>query len=442
MSFATFCPPSASTVSAHDLPEVEFAEWTGDDSPTEAVAVDPIIRAEFMAPRKQLLDRIRSASRGDAVRLSVNGSVDFSALFGSKEIPEGKAGVDSAGKPCGETVPAHWSTPEYRVELRDDWQRSGELAAVIPADRIVKILAKVKSDDTVKVTLTHDPDKKTSMVRIATGRTDFHLEADAVEFPDDLEVSGPQAIVSAAELLRGIEQTEYAADVESTRYALGGILVEFRGGILSLAATDSRRLAVVSLTAAVGPDVQGVIPAKAIADIARQLKGQSGDVTLTLADPASHSYGGAAAFSVECAEWTVKGQCVDGRFPDYRQVIPTNWNGTATLDRAEFLESLEAAMMVTSEESRGVDFTFDPDRLTLSASAAGVGSAAVGMPAKLEAIDERPDAITLDPRYVIDYVKRQDANEVQLSFLDHESAILIEAIGGARYISMPLSRDR
>ena len=73
-----------------------------------------------------------------------------------------------------------------------------------------------------------------------------------------------------------IRRTVFATDVESTRYALGGILVELKGETATLAATDTRRLAVVrGPCAASGPggveNPAPVVPSKAVALIERSL---------------------------------------------------------------------------------------------------------------------------------------------------------------------------
>jgi DNA polymerase III subunit beta len=451
MSFAMLCRPSVvQSVPAGwesvetSVPDVEFAEWKGDDSPVPPVAVDPITLAQFTADRKELLNRIKAAAKGDAVRLSINGRVDFSVLFGSRECCATKAGIDSEGKPVGETVPAHWSEPEYRLELRDFFDRSGELSAVIPFKRIQQILTKAKGDELVKVELTRHSETGESSVIVRTGNSEFTLAAETAEFPEAEAWSGPSAKLQAASLLAAIEQTAYATDVESTRYALGGVLVELSQGNLTLAATDSRRLAVITIPAECEATAHGVIPASSIEQIAKQLKATDGVVTLSIGcHDGKHPEGETAdRFRVECDQWEVSGMLLQGRFPDYRMIIPTQWANVVKLNRAAFLESLETVQLVTTEESRGVDFTFASDRLTLSAKAAGVGSAKVDLPAEFGDAANIPEAITFDPRYVVDYVKRQSADVVCLALIDSGSAAMMECEGGGRYLLMPLTPDR
>lgn len=430
MSFATFCRPSAVVQS---VPEVEFAEWREPEAASEIpAALSTRITATVLAPRKELLDRLKTAAKGDGVRLSVNGSVDLSILYGSKYFPP-REKTDHADASDG-----GFSPPDHTLELRDSWERSGELAEIVPAARLSAILAKSKCDS-VRLELFRDSETGDHGCIVRTDKSEFTLPTDDGEFPaDDAIDTQSVVLVDAADLLRAILQTEYATDCESTRYALGGVSVELAADGVTMAATDSRRLAKISVPAQPADGFQpinGVIPWQAMQLLAAQLKKTSGPVAVALS---------ADRFAAESESWTVAGRLLDGRFPDYHRIIPTQFNHLVKFNRAELLESLETVQLATDEESRGVDFTFHPSHCELTAKTSTGCAGRVSVPTETadECGEPAAHAITFDPRYIVDYVKRQSAEFVVMATIDHESAGVIEADGGATYVVMPLGRGK
>ena len=101
---------------------------------------------------------------------------------------------------------------------------------------------------------------------------------------------------------------------------------------------------------------------------------------------------------------------------------------------------MRQAQIVTSEESRGVDFTFGEGSLVLSGQTAEVGQSRVELPI---AYDGQPIAITLDPRFVIDFLKVLDAEKTfRIDLQDSDAAAVCTTDDGYGYVIMPLARDR
>src|SRR5690606_31930425 len=127
------------------------------------------------------------------------------------------------------------------------------------------------SDDTVTIEAGDDA------LQVECGQSHFRLSiSDPAEFPDVPGFTETQySSIPAAAFKQGIQRTLFAADVESSRYALGGVLLDFAAGGLTLAATDSRRLAVCqvpcSSSGEATGDTQAVVPSKAMSMIERSL---------------------------------------------------------------------------------------------------------------------------------------------------------------------------
>ena len=172
-------------------------------------------------------------------------------------------------------------------------------------------------------------------------------------------------MVAAADLKKLIRRTIFATDVESTRYALGGVLVELTAESIAMVGTDGRRLARMSAPADAennppAPAGFPVIPVKALKLIERNLADDDPPVHLTIQS------GTAVLMRTESA--VIYSRLVEGRFPRYQDVFPANVEVKIPLEAGPLRLAVEQASIVTSEESRGVDFQF------------GCGSAAADQP--------------------------------------------------------------
>ena len=177
-------------------------------------------------------------------------------------------------------------------------------------------------------------------------------------------------VVAAADLRRLIRRTSFATDVESTRYALGGVLLELTPESIAMVGTDGRRLARASGPAeveggATTPGGNPVIPVKALKLIERNLDDDDPPVHIAIQSN--------TAALIRTDRAVIYTRLVEGRFPRYQDVFPANVEVKIPMEVGPLLSAVEQASIVTSEESRGVDFTFGDGVLRLSSQAADVG---------------------------------------------------------------------
>jgi len=295
---------------------------------------------------------------------------------------------------------------------------------------VISILRELR-DDSVDIEATADA------IWIRSASSEFRLSAeDPAEFPPVAAFSeSSYHVVPAKSLKEMIRRTLFATDVESTRYALGGILLELKDNQLSLAATDSRRLAVVTSNCkSEGEQAEStspVVPAKAMSLIERSITDSEEEVYLAV-----HTND----VVVKCGLSTIYSRLVEGRFPKYQDVIPAQSNATIDMVVEPFYSAVRQAQIVTNDESRGVDFQFADGQLTLSSKAADVGESKVELPISYEGDDV---TITFDPRFVADFLKVLELeSQVQLSLIDSESAAVLRSGEDYTYVIMPLSRER
>ncbi|MFQ5730586.1 MAG: DNA polymerase III subunit beta [Planctomycetaceae bacterium] len=308
-------------------------------------------------------------------------------------------------------------------------EREGE--TLLPTSSLMAILREVQ-DNSVVLELNDDG------ILVQAGHSEFRLQAaDPLEFPP---VAGFEATsfhtLTGSVLREAIRRTVFATDTESTRYALGGVLLDRGGDAITLAATDSRRLAVVRITGksegnAEDGNAAPVIPSKAMQLLERSITEDDQDVSIAVQTNDVLVKSGPAVISA---------RLVEGRFPKYRDVVPDSSTVSVDLSVGPFLSAVRQAQIVTNDESRGVDFTFTDGLLKMDSQAADVGRSTVELPISYDAADL---TITFDPRFVAEFLRvLEPENNVRLDLIDAESAAVFHTDDAYTYVIMPLSRER
>lgn len=233
-----------------------------------------------------------------------------------------------------------------------------------------------------------------------------------------------------------VRRTLFATDTESSRYALGGVLLEMESDKITAVATDGRRLAKMEGPAqSVGGhrtgDATVIVPNRAMQLMERVLT--DGDAEIQVAARSND-------ILVKSPRATIYARLVEGRFPKWRDVFP-NRHGAVQLQTAvgPLYSTLRQAAIVASEESRGIDFTFGDGTLVLNGSTADVGQSRVEMPIPY---DGPTVTVTLDNRFVADFLRVLDPDKpITVDIQDGEAAALFTTDDGYGYVVMPLARD-
>ncbi len=270
-------------------------------------------------------------------------------------------------------------------------------------------------------------------------RSQFRLPAEnPADFPSVTGFEEKSFYEVPARLLRElIRRTAFATDNESSRYALGGVKIEFSEGQITAIGTDGRRLAKmtgpVSTTGEeIDADQSIIVPTRAVQLIERAVAPSDAEVQVAVKG---------SEFLVHTARATISARLLEGRFPDWRKVFPEQ-SGGMKLDLAvgALHSAVRQAAIVTSEESRGIDMTFGEGMLVLSGRAAEVGQSRVELPISY---DGEELTVTLDPKFVIEFLKVLDAEKTfTIEVKDSESAAVCSTDDGYGYVIMPLARDR
>ena len=270
-------------------------------------------------------------------------------------------------------------------------------------------------------------------------RSEFKLPSEnPEEFPTVTQFTEGKYHEVPARLFRElVRRTLFATDNESSRYALGGVLLEMTEKQITAVATDGRRLAKMEGPAAsVGGhntgDTMTIVPSRAMQLMERAITEPDAQVQIAAR---------ANDILVRTPRVTIYSRLVEGRFPRWRDVFPQR-HGTQKIELpvGPTYAAVRQAAIVTDEESRGIDFSFSDGLLTLVGQSAKVGQAHVELPI---AHTGPAVAIMLDPRYMVDFLKVLDAEKTfTLDLEDAEHAAVCTTDDGYGYVIMPLARDR
>ena len=304
-------------------------------------------------------------------------------------------------------------------------------SAVIPVQRLNMILRE-SSDEFLFIE--SDPDKT-----LVTGQSSrFELQSqNPDEFPEVADFEDSDYFEVTAGVMRElIKRTLFATDSESSRYALGGVLLEMEGDSIVAVGTDGRRLAkmqgALSKTGNPSAGSATIVPARAMQLIERILPEDS--VKIQLAARANDLL----IREPGCVFYT---RLVEGRFPKWRDVLPDRADSNRIdIPVGPMYSALRQAAIVSSDESRGVDFTFNQGSLVLSNSTAEVGQSRIEMPVPF---DNDELTITLDHRYVADFLKvLQPDKTFTLDIENGDQAAYCVTDDNYGYVIMPLAKDR
>jgi DNA polymerase-3 subunit beta len=264
----------------------------------------------------------------------------------------------------------HLASTDMELSLRAsvEAQVSDEGVAVVPGRLLHDI---VRSLPDAEVTIEHHPDEAIVVVTAGTANYRLHTYS-AEDFPRLPDIESAQFhAVDRDVLIETVGRVGRSASRDESRPVLTGILVRFEPGKVVMAATDSYRLAVKE-TAVTDPlpDLEAIIPARALQELSR-IAGSSSEIQLGVLD--NHVVFGSDG------SWLTTRR-IDGQFPNYRQLIPEQFEYELALPRDELLDVVRRVSLMAQRNSP-LRLRFADGEVTVSAVTQDVGEARESMPA-------------------------------------------------------------
>ena len=274
---------------------------------------------------------------------------------------------------------------------------------------------------------------------VRCGRSSFTLPTFPLEdYPSLPAMPGSSGTIPGATFATAVAQVAVAAGRDDTLPTLTGVRVEVAGDLVTLAATDRYRLAMREVNwspVRSSLDVQALVPARTLADTAKSLAGAD-VVHLALAE------GGEGLMGFEGDGRRTTTRLLDGEFPKYRALLPTETVTLASIDTADLVEAVKRVALV-AERNTPLRLTFSGAEVTLSA---GTGDEAQASEAVECSLDGDDVEIAFNPQYLLDGLGALDAPVTRMAFTQaSRPAVITGAADHAapardeyRYLLMPI----
>lgn len=264
--------------------------------------------------------------------------------------------------------------------------------------------------------------KQTSnTVTIASAKSRFSLATlPAQDFPlvNDADIQ-QQLSISQEQLKALIQRTHFAMAQQDVRYYLNGMLLDINSEGIKVVATDGHRLAVnqAKIESHAEQPCQIIIPRKGVIEMMRLLNNTNEKITLTI---------GKNHLQLSSSSSHFISKLVEGRFPDYNQVLPKGGDKELIIDRDTLKQALTRVSILANEKFRGVTLNLSTDQLTIKANNPEQEQAEESLTTAYEA---EPLTISFNVNYLLDVLNTVEPGSVRLTLSTPQKSILIEEVG-------------
>ena len=231
-----------------------------------------------------------------------------------------------------------------------------------------------------------------------------------------------------------VAKTIYSVSTDETRYHLNGVYFERNPGSKTneylMVATDGHRLSLVNK---IEGDQQGqtegvIIPRKGLSEIYKLLEGS--EETFKMAIEGSQ-------LIVIAKNTVLMVRLIEGKYPNYRQLIPQNLSQTVKIGRERLLSSLKRVSLLSNQKSKGVTLNFNDGKLEISSNNPELGDAREEIPVDYSGKELK---IGFNAKYIMDVLNSIDDEEVDLNLKDQLSPGVVRPQADSQYtcVIMPM----
>jgi len=312
---------------------------------------------------------------------------------------------------------------EMVAEGEVDAESGGEVT--VPGRKLHEICRALPDGATVEIAVAGE------RLTIKAGRSRFTLSTlRAADFPTVEEIAAKQTLKVPRRELKGlIDKTHFSMAQQDVRYYLNGLLLETERKTLRAVATDGHRLALseIELEVAATRDEQVIVPRKGVLELNRLLDGE-GDVSVAL---------GTNHIRVQIDGVRLTSKLIDGRFPEYARVIPSQPRNVITASQTLLREALQRTAILSNEKYRGVRLELSENTVVLQANNPEQEEAVETLEVQYggEAME-----IGFNVNYLLDALAAVKSEQVELGVTDGNSSCLIREPGVDRtkFVVMPM----
>lgn len=295
-------------------------------------------------------------------------------------------------------------------------EQGESFAFTVDCERLNRVVASLPSEG--KITIDIDDGK----IAIKAGRSKFSIQTlPAEDFPT-VKLGEQKGIVTVKqeELKRILQSVSPMMARNDVRYYLNGALLECRAGVLSAVGTNGNSLGLDSIAIDCA-DFEHILPAATVARLIKMLG--NGDMTMEFYDAR--------------IKFDINGNCIianliEGKFPDYRRVVPENHVHSVTVDKAQFVDSCKRASVSTDDKFRAIRISFG--KTMQFSGAKGIEESSDDFDIEY-AGEEFETGFNVD--YLLNCASGVDSDSLTLRFTDARSSLLVDG-GTYKAVVMPV----
>lgn len=275
-------------------------------------------------------------------------------------------------------------------------------------------------------------DLQNNRLQVRAGKSRFNLQTlPAGDFPTLAEAGTQMASIrlEQGQLRELLSLVQYSMAQQDIRYYLNGLLLVLEDGRLKLVATDGHRLSYVEgAITAQAQKTEVILPRKAVLELGKLLEASDAAVAVEI-------YATQAKFRFGSVELITK--LIDGKFPDYTRVIPTNHQKRISLDRVVLLQALQRAAILSNEKFRGVRWMLTANGLRISCTNNEQEEAQEELEVTYSG---EPLDVGFNINYLLDVLNNLHESSVECAFGDANSSMLMSVPerNDFKYVVMPM----
>lgn len=317
------------------------------------------------------------------------------------------------------------TTTDLDVGVRGGFEANVDKAgaSTLPARRLFTIIRELPSSE-----ISIEVDGKNA-ASIRSGQSFFKiLGLPEEEFPPLPKFENAKVVTMRQKDLRdGLRKTAYAISTDETRYVLNGVLFSFKENKLTLVATDGRRLAMVDIELEFprSHEADIIVPTKAVTELQRLLT-DDGEVKISV---------GTGQIAFDLNNTLLVSKLIEGNYPNYKQVIPSEAKERVTLERETFLNSLRRVSLLASDKSNSIKLNFSKNNIEITANTPEVGEARESLPVVYKG---RDFSIAFNPEFLMAPLRNLAEDEIFFDLIDEMSPGVLKIQTPFLYVLMPM----
>ena len=309
-----------------------------------------------------------------------------------------------------------------KIQLMTD--ETGEIT--LPAKKLLDICKALPNEAEINI----DVSNEKAVIKSARSRFTL-LTLPASDFPALDEISSVFDFMLPQNVLKElIDKTSFAMAQQDVRYYLNGIMMEVASGVIRTVATDGHRLAYCekNIDSDLADSKQVIIPRKGISELQRLLSDTDEMIKVVLGN--NH-------IQCELSNQRFTSKLIDGRFPDYKRVMPAAEGNVFTADKESLKSALVRASILSNEKYRGIRVIIESDLLKLQAQNPDQEEANVEVAISYSG---EPLEIGFNVNYMLDVLNTSNKEVVQGYIKDSSSSclMLFPDESQAQYVIMPM----